>query len=189
MVNFPTKVGFFTIVFFLDPCTGIVFSENIWVIWLLRISLFPYCFDFLYSKVSSFCCQIFAKYWIYKSFHYYRDCRLMFLFDRNSRLVPSISVFGSSNRSCIPHSRHFGRIICPFSMTEAQFPCEARFHVHVFVSGELIFSGRIITVSAWLWEQHILHLHVCMHHPRQSEPTKMMAPSHHSSGQSCPGVF
>ena len=25
----------------------------------------------------------------------------------------------------------------------------------------------------------ILHLHVCMQHPRQSEPTKMMALSHH----------
>ena len=41
-------------------------------------------------------------------------------------------------------------------------------HVHVFVSRELIFSGRIITVSAWLLEQHILHLHVCMHHPTLS---------------------
>ena len=61
----------------------------------------------------------------------------------------------------------------------------------VFVSGAFIFPGRIriITVSAYLLEQHILHFHVCMHHPRQSEPTKMMASSHHSSGQSCPGVF
>ena len=61
----------------------------------------------------------------------------------------------------------------------------------VFVSGAFIFPGRIriITVSACLLEQHILHLHVCTQHPRQSELTKMMAPSHHSSGQSCPGVF
>ena len=34
----------------------------------------------------------------------------------------------------ISHSGRFGRILCLFSMTEAEFPLKALFYVHIFVS-------------------------------------------------------
>ena len=86
----------------------------------------------------------------------------MFLFDRNSRLVPSISVFGSSNRSCIPHSRHFGRIICPFSMTEAQFPLHSKTPVtHKGSRGLFISINREFTSysSSGCWPSWAFQAH------------------------------
>ena len=93
---------------------------------------------------------------------YLRDCRYLFLF-RPKQPTGTI-------RFCFRAIK--------FMFLYLTLVVSAGFFVHVFVSGELIFSGRIIRVSAWLLEQHILHLHVCMHHPTLS----LFRPSDHPPG-------
>ena len=65
----------------------------------------------------------------------FRDCRLMFFL---TEAVPGSIRFCFQSIKffiIICHSGRFGRTICPFSMAEAQFPWEALFYVHIFVSG------------------------------------------------------
>ncbi len=53
----------------------------------------------------------------------------------------------------ISHSGHFGRIFCPFSITEAQFPRESTFLCAYFISGKRLLCSLLYPVRQ-------LH-HVC----------------------------
>ena len=63
-----------------------------------------------------------------RNYLYIRDCRLMFSIwpkqptDPPPLLHPVLQIY-----VFISHSGRFGRIFCPLSMTEAQFPCESTF--------------------------------------------------------------